>query len=156
MSPSPSRKPIEKTPDQPSSGNRPVLAGLCLVCAFLIGCGGSGRPTTIPVTGSVSVNGEAPQYSGALFFAPLEVAEGYPRRGGRALFDLDGRFEATSFEDGDGLVPGKYRVRVESWKQPPAMGKPGISNLPSSFRPPDLVVAETEKSVQYDLALPAK
>jgi len=31
----------------------------------------------------------------------------------RALFDLDGKFQAMSFEDGDGLVPGTYRVRVE-------------------------------------------
>src|SRR6056297_2940471 len=92
---------------------RPLTIALTLW--LLGGCGNSNRPTTVPVRGMITVDGETPAYPGALFFAPLEVAEGYPKRGGRALFDTDGAFAATSFNEGDGLVPGTYRVRVESW-----------------------------------------
>ena len=51
------------------------------------------------------------------------------------------------------LVPGTYRVRVESWKRPPAMGKPGISNVPKDFQAEDLVVSAEEKSIEYNLEL---
>ncbi len=116
-----------------------------------VGCGNSNRPTTVRVSGVVTFDGQPPKHRGGLFFAPLSVAEGYPKRGGRALFELDGKFAATSFEEGDGLVPGTYRVRVESWKQPPSMGKPGVSNIPNGFEAPELVVSEDERSITYDL-----
>lgn len=116
-----------------------------------IGCGGNDRPKTIPVTGIITVKGSPPEQPGALFFAPIEVAEGYPRRGGRALFETDGHFAATSFEPGDGLVPGTYRVRIESWIVPPSMGKPGKSYIPSGFEATELVVPVDAKTVNYDL-----
>lgn len=126
----------------------------CLIIVTLsvaTGCGNRDRPKTIAVEGLITFDGQAPEYPGALFFAPLEVAEGYPRRPGRALFDLDGTFTATSFDPGDGLVPGTYRVRVESWKKPPAMGSPGISYVPKGFEARDLIVSEEERRVRYDL-----
>ncbi len=123
---------------------------------MVLGCGNSDRPKTIPVTGSVTFDGEPPKYSGALFFAPIEVVEGYPRRGGRAFFETDGKFEATSFDEGDGLIPGTYRVRIESWKEPPSMGKPGVSYVPKGFEAEDCVVSEKEKLIQYDLEITAK
>ena len=126
-----------------------------LLCGMLLsglpGCGRNDRPTTIRVQGTVTFDGELPEYPGAIYFAPTEVAEGYPRRGGRAIFETDGKFSATSFEEGDGLVPGKYVVRLECWKVPPAMGKPGVSYLPKGFEAPELIVAETERMVRYDL-----
>lgn len=120
-------------------------------CAWTLGCGNSNRPKTIPVSGVVTFDGQPPEHPGGLFFAPLEVEEGYPKRGGRALFEADGAFAATSFEDGDGLIPGTYKVRIESWKQPPSMGTPGISNIPKGFEPSDLVVSSKENAVEYDL-----
>lgn len=128
---------------------RPVI--LVGMIVTISGCGGSDRPKTIAVSGVVTVNGASPEQPGALFFAPLEVVEGYPRRGGRALFETDGNFEATSFEPGDGLVPGTYRVRIESWIVPPSMGKPGKSYIPKGFEAPELVVPADAKSVEYDL-----
>ena len=126
-----------------------LLLLLCLIA--VAGCSKSNRPKTIPVQGKITFNGSAPEYGGALFFAPLEVAEGYSKRPGRALFELDGKFQATSFEDGDGLVPGTYRVRVESWKKPPGMGGAGVSYVPDGFETEDLVVSKDEKSLRFDL-----
>lgn len=116
------------------------------------GCG-SNRPTTVPVSGRITFKGAAPEYPGALFFAPVKPEEGYPQRGGRAFFDTNGTFQATSFEEGDGLIPGRYLVRVESWKQVPTMGKPGISYVPKGFQTEDLVVSSQDKSIEYNLEL---
>lgn len=132
---------------------------VCVLGAYslsLVGCGSSDRPKTIPVSGNITFAGETPEHPGALFFAPLEGVEGYPRRGGRALFETDGVFSATSFETGDGLVPGTYKVRIESWKKPPSMGAPGVSYIPKGFEPEDIVVSEKEKSIRYDVDISAK
>lgn len=132
----------------------PSLIPLLLVAAsILIGCGKLDRPDTVPVSGQITFQGQSPDFPGAIFFAPIEVEEGYPRRGGRALFDNTGKFEATCFEQGDGLIPGTYRVRVESWKQPPSMGQPGVSYIPKHFSPDDLVVSSKQRVVQLDLEL---
>lgn len=130
--------------------HKAAMAMLCLM--LLVGCSKSSRPTTIPVSGVVTFDGEEPEYMGALYFAPLEIPEGYPKRGGRAIFDTDGKFAATSFDDGDGLVPGTYKVRIECWKKAPGMGGgAGVSALPRKFESPDIVVPEDERSVTYDL-----
>lgn len=126
---------------------------LSVVLCGSLGCSNSDRPKTIPVAGKITFDGQPPQFPGGIFFAPVEVEQGYPRRGGRALFDIDGEFQATSFEDGDGLVPGTYRVRVESWKEPPSMGKPGVSYVPKGFEAEDLVVSSGEKKIEYNLDL---
>lgn len=128
-----------------------VWLSIGLVSMALYGCGQSNRPKTVPVSGTVTFAGKPPSQPGALFFAPREVVEGYPRRGGRALFDTDGTYEATSFEKGDGLVPGTYVVRVESWKMPPSMGRPGVSLVPQGFEAAELKVGVDSPAVQYDL-----
>ena len=131
-----------------------AVVAIAWLWLLVSGCGNPRRPKTVPVSGAVSWGDRAPEHPGALFFAPVEVAEGYPRRGGRALFDTDGKFVATSFDEGDGLVPGTYRVRVESWKEVPSMQSAGVSYVPAGFEAPTLVVSETERSVRYDLVIP--
>ena len=129
------------------------IAVLIALAISMLGCRNSDRPKTITVIGNVTFDGNAPEFAGGVFFAPIEAEEGYPRRGGRALFETDGSFAATSFDDGDGLVPGTYRVRVESWKEPPSMGKPGVSYVPKGFEAADLVVSSSEKAIEYNLDL---
>ena len=131
----------------------PLLSSL-LVLLLLPACCGPGRPTTIPVTGTVTFGGKAPPAEGAIYFAPLEPAPGYDKRPGRARFGTDGLFAATSFEDGDGLLPGTYRVSIECWKSPPLMGAAGNSHVPPDFTPPELAVPASGRMV-YDVNVPA-
>lgn len=133
--------------------SKTVMQGLALFAVVLIccGCGNTNRPKTVKVSGTITFEGGPPEYPGALFFAPIEAAEGYPRRGGRALFETDGSFAATSFTDGDGLVPGTYRVRLESWKEPPGMNSAGVSYIPKGYKAPELVVSEKERRLFFDL-----
>ena len=96
----------------------------------------------------VKVVGEWPA-SGKLFFAPVEPAEGYPRRPGSATFDTRGQFVASTWRDGDGLTPGSYRVRVECWRVPPTMGgPPEKSYLPPQYANPS--ASDLEVTVQPD------
>jgi len=145
-----------RSPNQTHSSLKVAMSCLVLATVFAMGCSKTDRPKTIRVSGKVTFAGEPPENPGALFFAPLEVEAGYPRRGGRALFDTDGEFAATSFDDGDGLVPGTYKVRVESWKRPPTMNDPGVSYIPKGFEAEDIIVSSDEKSISYDLDIVGK
>ena len=107
----------------------PVLLVFCL----LPGCG-SGRPETVPVTGTISFNGGEMPGPGVLFFTNIEAAPGFPQRPGRAEFEVDGKFSAKTFEPGDGLMPGKYAVKAYCWAEAPDMQSPqGKSYLPEKY-----------------------
>ena len=121
-----------------------------VVATCSAGCGPE-RPKTIPVRGTISFDGAPPPAPGAIYFAPIEVAEGYARRPGRARFDTDGLYRATSFEDGDGLVPGKYLVRVECWQTVPGPQGPGVSYVDPQFSPENLVVEVEQDRIELDV-----
>lgn len=77
-----------------------ALAG---VVSALIGCGGSKQP--VPVSGVVTLDGKPLKYT-RVTFNPVE-------RGGHmavGMTDEQGRFTLTTFEDGDGALPGEYKV----------------------------------------------
>ena len=98
------------------------------------GCG-SDLPQTIRVTGNVTFNGQPPPAAGSVYFLPLEAAAGFPSRPATGDFDTSGRFQAKTFEPGDGLMPGKYIMYVECWQSPPNMeGKPVKSYVPTKYQ----------------------
>ncbi len=80
-----------------------------IVCALLflsavVGCG-DGRPTRVPVSGHVLIDGK-PLTHGYVQFAPADS------RASTGGFDVDGRFVLTCFEMGDGAVTGKHKIAV--------------------------------------------
>ncbi len=103
----------------------PRAISLVLIAAVLLGCGGADRPLTVPISGSVTLNKGAWPSSGTLFFLPLEPAPGLPRRAATAEFETDGVFATpSSWTEGDGVVPGRYKVFVECWKVRPTRAGP--------------------------------
>jgi hypothetical protein len=132
-----------------------------LVLLSLAGCdNGSPKPTL--VKGRITLNGGKWPTAGVLYFNPIEGVEGYPRVPGTADFDADGKFVARTTKPGDGLMPGKYNVRVACWKVIPTMDKPaGVSYLPAKYSdpqlsglevsvPPDVEVCKLSLNVQLD------
>lgn len=95
-----------------------LVAGLA-IASTLTGCGS--RHPTIAVSGRVTYDGGDWPKPGTMNFLPLEPAEGFERRPGRAEFDTDGNFRAMTWEEGDGLLPGKYRVTVACWERAPSV-----------------------------------
>lgn len=112
---------------------------LCLMIPVLLLPLGCNRgPERVPVRGKVTLDGGPWPAAGTIYFAPIEPAPGFPRRGGEAPFGADGRFEVTTVSPGDGLMPGKYGVAVECWKTPPThddQGEhPGTSHVPEKYQ----------------------
>lgn len=114
------------------------------VCLTLIatGCGGS-NPKTIKVAGKVSYNG-GPVTQGSITFQPTKTAEGALSRPARGDIGSDGTYELSTFETGDGAIPGDYLVLVvtatggptpeepkakETWATPERFGSPIESPL---------------------------
>jgi hypothetical protein len=117
---------------------RPV-SRLLLVLPFVVlfaSCG-SNLPETVRVSGQVTFNGQPPPAAGSVLFLPIETAEGFPSRPASGAFGVDGRFTATTFKPGDGLMPGKYLLSVESFDFPPNLqGNPGKSHVPKKYQSP--------------------
>lgn len=117
------------------SGHRVCLLTIGWGAVWIAGCGND-RPTTIPVSGRVTLDKGNWPTSGTLFFLPMEPASGYPRRPATAEFAEDGSFgSATSWQDGDGVVPGRYKVYVECWKiRPTRAGPPPQSYAATKYQ----------------------
>lgn len=128
--------------------------GLALAC--LIGCSHGDIPS-IPVKGKILFAGAKPTAPVTVTFVPLETENQWPKIPGTAVIAEDGTYHAVTEQAGRGLIPGRYVVNIECWKQPPTMEAPtGVSYLPPDFRPAqELVVKSSDKQVEYDLQIPA-
>jgi hypothetical protein len=110
--------------------------GFLTLILTIVGCG-SGLPKTIKVSGRVTLDGQPPPGPGTVYFLPQEAGEGFPSRPATGDFDETGQFKATTFEPGDGLMPGKYLMSLEGWQTPPDMsGNPGKSYVPKKYQSP--------------------
>lgn len=87
-------------------GRKPFLLFTCYALGhlFLAGCG-DGRPRRVPVSGRVLIDGKPLEYG----FVQVIPKGSRPASG---KIGADGRFTLTTFNKGDGCVPGKHRVAV--------------------------------------------
>ncbi len=115
--------------------SRTGVALLSIIGCIVIGCGTNPRPQTIQIKGKLTYDGGQWPAGGQLYLLPVQPAEGYPRRAAIAKYDVDGKFDSpTSWEEGDGVVPGKYRVSVECWKVKPTInGPPPVSYVDARY-----------------------
>lgn len=90
---------------------RVVVTAAGALCLFAAGCGDQGN--TVPVSGTITWNGEllscGPQSPGRVTFQPSSGVSGRLAVGS---IDDSGEYQLTTFEPGDGIVPGEYQVRV--------------------------------------------
>ena len=86
---------------------------------LFVGCEASGTAGLVPVSGKVTVSGK-PLTQGAITF----VADG---SGTTAASEIDatGKYTLSTHKPGDGVAPGSYKVRIESWATPPRMDETG-------------------------------
>jgi hypothetical protein len=89
-----------------------AFAALIGLVGLFVGCGPSG-PKTIPVSGKVTLNGGPLPGPGFIYFTTEGGSVGTISRPGTAELAADGAYKAKTFTDGDGLLPGKYLLRVE-------------------------------------------
>ncbi len=132
-----------------------LLSATVLLAA---GCGESG-PTMVPVHGTVTFDGEACPAAGMIIFAPIETPEGVPKRPATGKFGKDGKFVTRSFQPGDGLWPGSYRVRIRCLSGLPPV-RPGgmeeVSYIAADYKPEDLAVSVGSSAIEVNYDVPLK
>jgi len=89
---------------------RLLLVGMC--CLLEVGCGNDGRPRRVPVTGTITYNGQ-PVPGGDVVFVPADISKGFRARGEA---NERGQFKLTTFDEGDGAIPGEYKVTVFAYR----------------------------------------
>ena len=98
--------------------SRPVFGTWFLVLgSFLLGCGS--KDQTVSTEGIVTLDNQPIEGAVVTFIPDDERA-----RAASALSDSDGRFSLTTFSDGDGAIPGGYRVIVRK-RDPMPEPQPG-------------------------------
>jgi hypothetical protein len=80
-----------------------------MLCGLLAGCG-DGRPSRVPVSGCVLIDG-TPLKFGAVRFVPPEG------RAATGTIGPDGRFRLTTFDPEDGVVCGTHTVTIHSTEE---------------------------------------
>ncbi len=134
------------------------FAGLALLLIAAAGCGGNGLPI-VDVEGKVTFDGGECPSDGRILFKPIELNEGLPNRVGTAHFKTDGQFDVTTFDAGDGLMPGRYRVEITCISGLPDFSKPdplgAVSYIKAGYQPEELVV-EAGKSLKLTYDLPKR
>jgi hypothetical protein len=135
------------------------LMTIASLCVSVAGCGGSGMPMT-KVSGNVTIAGGPPPQPGQIIFTQVAGTgqKGLPNRPAMAIFRTDGKFAARTFEDGDGLLPGTYTVRIDCFSGPLGEGKSAreLSLVPAGWAPEQLVVTGDERSMTVNYEVPAK
>ena len=103
---------------------------------LLAGCGGQDGPERVLVSGHITYGGGPWPKPGVIYFVPIGASPGGTIHPALGHFDVQGDYTAQTFAPGDGLVPGKYRVRVECWEVEPS---PDPKNGPPKSYVPDKV-----------------
>lgn len=86
-----------------------VLLGCTLLAiAFVAGCG-DGRPTRVPVSGKVLIDGKPLETGNIRVYAAAN-------RAASGKIEPDGKFNLSTYELGDGVVPGTHTVSVTGAK----------------------------------------
>lgn len=139
------------------NANNWIRIGSLLLCMLAIGCGNPHG--TVKVSGTVTVNGAPPPGPGTVTFTTVTAASGFPTRPAMAKFDTDGEYTTTSYEPGDGLIPGTYKVAVECYETPPNMeGKRVKSYIDAKYMNGEtsgfeLSVEPNSRPIKFDIDL---
>lgn len=124
-----------------------VLAG------SLLGCGSSDQPKAYPTTGVVNFNGKPMKGGGAISFVPVNPQAGKAAGG---EIQEDGTFVMSTYGDGDGSIPGEFRVIVmQTTMQEPTNVKQDGEGRPTKADGPIETVAKGDR-IPFIYADPVK
>ncbi|MCA9050747.1 MAG: hypothetical protein KDA89_18540 [Planctomycetaceae bacterium] len=116
------------------------LASFSLCLALLTGCG-DGRPALVPVTGTVTLNGD-PVEGAQVGFEPQDMGD-YSRPS-IAVTDQQGQFTVGTYGISDGMPVGMYKVSV--------FKKEAVGKLPENYNSED--TESNPEPVRYQWTVP--
>jgi hypothetical protein len=115
------------------------IAGILLTTVLTTGCGSSG-PTTIPIRGEVIYKGaqlkDVPQ--GLVHYIP-NSSDGRQASG---RLQADGSFVLTTFQNGDGVVPGEYDIVVSAYSARSELSREQVEAARGVVPKPGLLIPE--------------
>jgi hypothetical protein len=82
-----------------------------LAIVALAGCGGSGRPSLVKVTGTVTLNGQPLEGALVSFLKETDANDKF-KRPASGTTDAQGKFSLGTYNKEDGLPVGKYKIAV--------------------------------------------
>ena len=106
------------------------LVGGVLAGAVLAGCGSGGASGALPVTGKVTKGGQP--VSGAVVTFQPNAADGKAASG---TTDDTGAYQLTTLVNGDGALPGSYKVTITKY---PAGAAPTTPEAGKEAKPADV------------------
>lgn len=142
------------------SNTRPIVINWCATALVLIaagGCGTSHGLPLVPVSGQITFAGGPCPAAGTVTYSPIEIDAGLPRRPGSATFYEDGAFVVTTFKQGDGILPGRYKTTIScnSGLPDPRSADPwgDVSYIAKDYQSPELIVTAGSDPivVNYDV-----
>lgn len=102
--------------------------GLCLTALLAMsGCGGASSIGAVPVTGTVTLDGQ-PVEGAAVTFAPQEKG-----RAAAGVTDASGKFVLMTERPKDGAVPGAYRVGITKYERSVNRIAPGETDIDAIY-----------------------
>jgi hypothetical protein len=127
---------------------------LAVVMLGVAGCGGRDVPI-VAIEGQLTFGGAPPPAGGKIMFSPAETnGSGIPARPGYAKFDTDGVFTVTTYQPGDGLIPGKYYAKILCFRETPTLSNQDeVSYVPKDFVP-EVTVPSDVSSLELKLDAP--
>ena len=79
----------------------------------------------------------------------------YPRRPASGDFDKTGTFTLTTFTKDDGIIPGKYRVNINCWREPPTLKtKLSANYVPADFKFEVTIDENADEPVELRIDVP--
>ena len=126
-----------------------LFLGLLFLLLSLPGCDSS---PVVPVSGTVTfANREIPEVC-RLSFVPLGDAEGGAIRPNGATMEPDGTYRMTPYQGVEGLLPGRYAVRI-SYFELKRNGNPDRESdwREFKFEGEELVVEEGSDAITHDI-----
>jgi hypothetical protein len=95
-------------------------------CLALAGCGGDGKPATVPVAVTVTHKGQPAAGALVVFHPAADARE--KEIGGKPFGKVkpDGTVAVTTYQEGDGAPEGEYGVTVQ-WTEAAPAGKLSLS-----------------------------
>lgn len=86
----------------------------------------------VKIAGTVICDGGEPPIAGSITFMP-EPGQNETLQA-TARFGKDGKFVVSTWDEGDGMRPGKYKVRIECWETAPSFfGSQGVSLIDRKY-----------------------
>jgi len=110
-----------------------------LPVALLLATGCNSRPTCVPVSGKVLVDGEPLKYGGILFVP-------YGGRRSSGILDENGCFKLTCFEPNDGAMLGIHQIQI--------LANESINDTTTKWHAPKIYADRTTSGLTQEVSGP--